>query len=306
MASGSSILSSVRAKLSGLLGRSEAALRDQRLTPTLDHFLVGQFIGGALRERRPFLASRLGWTESNCIGVFLETGEADEAFLNKMWLHTGVFPATRKQFARFAETYLGALERADLLGLMNAPYETVHIRSRCPGAALTDLGSLEPYLGPEPWSRHLAGLDVLVVHPFTASIEDQYRNRREAIFTNPDVLPAFNLKTLRPPLTLGGNSEGHGSWSESFDALSQAVASQTFDAAIVGCGAYGLPIGAVIKKLGKPCIHLGGATQLLFGITGTRWREQPAFRALQTSAWRSPLESERPANWNKIENGCYW
>jgi len=306
MASGSSILSFVRVRLSGLLGRSEVALRDQRLTPALNHYLVGQFIGGALRERRPFLASRLGWTESNGIGVFLETGEAGEAFLNKMWLHSGVYPATKEAFARFAETYLGALEQADLLGLMNAPYEAVHIGKRCPAAALTDLGSLEPYLGSEPWSRHLAGLDVLVVHPFTASIEDQYRNRREALFTNPDVLPAFNLKTLRPPQTLGGNSGGYGSWSEGFDALSQAVATQTFDAAIVGCGAYGLPIGAVIKKLGKPCIHLGGATQLLFGITGTRWREQPAFRALQTSAWRSPLESERPANWNKIENGCYW
>lgn len=259
-----------------------------------------------MRDRRAFLASRLGWTESNCIGAFLETGEASEAFLQKVWLHTGVFPATREQFARFAEVYLGALEQADLLGLMNAPYEAVHLRNRCPGALLTDLGSLEPYLGPEPWSRHLAGLDVLVVHPFTASIEDQYRNRREAIFTNPDVLPVFNLKTLRPPQTLGRNSDGHASWSESFDALSQAVAAEKFDAAIVGCGAYGLPIGAVIKKLGKPCIHLGGATQLLFGITGTRWREQPAFRALQTPAWRSPLESERPANWEKIENGCYW
>lgn len=291
--------------LSGSRGRT-VSLPDQRLTPTLNHYLVGQFIGGALRDRRPFLASRLGWMESNCIGVFQETGRADEAFLQKVWLHAGVYPATRDQFARFTETYLGALEEADLLGLMNAPYEAEHIRSRCPGAALTDLGSLEPYLGPEPWSRHLAGLDVLVVHPFTESIEDQYRNRREAIFTNPDVLPSFNLKTLRPPQTLGGNSDGRESWSGSFDALAQAVASQTFDAAIVGCGAYGLPIGAVIKKMGKPCIHLGGATQLLFGIAGTRWREQPAFRALQTTAWRSPLESERPANWNKIENGCYW
>lgn len=306
MAEGSSMFASLRAKLSAMLGWGEGHPRDERLRPALDHYLAGQFIGGALRERRPFLASRLGWMESNGLGTFQENGRADEAFLRKMWLHAGVYPATADQFARFAEIYLGALEQADLLGLMNAPYEAVHVRNRCPGVVLTDLGSLEPYLGPAPWSRHLVGLDVLVVHPFTASIEDQYRNRREALFSNPDVLPAFNLKTLRPPQTLGGNSDGHASWSESFDALSQAVTAQTFDAAIVGCGAYGLPIGAVIKKLGKPCIHLGGATQLLFGITGTRWREQPAFRALQTSAWRSPLESERPANWDKIESGCYW
>jgi len=306
MAGDSSTLSSLRGKLAALFGKSEALPRDQRLTPVLDRYLVGQFIGGALKERRPFLASRLGWLESHCIGTFQETGEAAEELLQKIWLHAGVYPATGEQFARFAEIYLSALEQADLLGLMNAPYEAMHVRNRCPKVALTDLGALEPYLGPSPWSRHLEGLDVLVVHPFTASIEDQYRNRREAIFTSPDVLPAFNLKTLRPPQTLGGNSDGCGSWSESLDALSQAVASERFDAAIVGCGAYGLPIGAVIKKLGKTCIHIGGATQLLFGITGTRWREQPAFRALQTPAWRSPLESERPANWKNVEGGCYW
>lgn len=41
-----------------------------------------------------------------------------------------------------------------------------------------------------------------------------------------------------------------------------------FDTAIIGCGAYGMPLAAQIKNAGRQAIHLGGAVQLLFGIKG--------------------------------------
>ena len=43
---------------------------------------------------------------------------------------------------------------------------------------------------------------------------------------------------------------------------------KNFDVAIIGCGAYGFPLAAKLKQAGKIVIHLGGATQLLFGIIG--------------------------------------
>ena len=48
---------------------------------------------------------------------------------------------------------------------------------------------------------------------------------------------------------------------------------EIFDVAIIGCGAYGMPLAAMLKQAGKQAIHLGGATQLLFGIKGKRWEE---------------------------------
>ena len=91
-------------------------------------------------------------------------------------------------------------------------------------------------------------------------------------------------------------------------ALEKRIQRETFDVAIIGCGAYGLPLAATIKKMGKVAIHLGGATQLLFGISGARWRNNPAFhlQPLITDAWASPLEEERPVGWEKIEEGGYW
>ena len=47
----------------------------------------------------------------------------------------------------------------------------------------------------------------------------------------------------------------------------------SFDVAIIGCGAYGMPLGAMLKDAGKTVIHLGGVTQILFGIKGKRWDE---------------------------------
>ena len=46
-----------------------------------------------------------------------------------------------------------------------------------------------------------------------------------------------------------------------------------FDIAILGCGAYGYPLASYIKSIGKKAIHIGGATQLIFGIKGKRWEK---------------------------------
>ena len=44
-----------------------------------------------------------------------------------------------------------------------------------------------------------------------------------------------------------------------------------YEVCLIGCGAYGLPLAAHVKKQGKKAIHIGGALQLLFGIMGKRW-----------------------------------
>ena len=82
-----------------------------------------------------------------------------------------------------------------------------------------------------------------------------------------------------------------------------------FDVAIVGCGAYGFPLAAKLKQAGKQAIHLAGATQLLFGIKGKRWEEDPAFeyvRKFFNEAWVYPDETEKPKNASVVEGGCYW
>jgi hypothetical protein len=276
------------------------------LVPQLDSFFAGRLIEGAIQDRRPFLASRLGWMESYALGLW-DTGQAvEQSFIEKLRRHAGVFPPTKQNFESFCSIYLDAVREIDLLGLMQNPYYKKLVDKYIPEAFTCGLGSLEPYLNTVPWSRSLKGMRVLVVHAFADSIARQYRENRGHLFSDPQVLPEFELQCLKAPQTMLGETAGFCCWSEALADLKKRVDALDYDVAIIGCGAYGLPLGAHIKQVGKVAIHFGGAVQLLFGISGQRWRDKPEFRAIMRNHWISPSESERPPGWEKIEEGCYW
>lgn len=65
--------------------------------------------------------------------------------------------------------------------------------------------------------------------------------------------------------------ERFSDWFEALDFMYHEAMAKDFDVAIIGCGAYGFPLAAKLKRAGKIAIHLGGVTQLLFGIKGRRW-----------------------------------
>ena len=273
----------------------------------IDPYQTAQFIAGAIDQRKPFFAGRLGWLEASAYAGFSSDGRLESDLLMRLRSNAGVFPATMEQFQLFFERYKDGLDSVDLLALIN---DSIQRKIICDNPSdrriLCAVSSLESYLHPYPWTQHLAGRRVLVVHPFAESIQSQYDNNRRSIFTNPNVLPKFELKTLRPPQTVTTNDGGFESWAAALADLEMKVAAEEFDVAVIGCGAYGFPLGAHVKSLGKVAIHLGGAAQLLFGISGKRWNEWPVFRSVMTDAWRPPLKSERPPGWEKIEGGCYW
>ena len=210
---------------------------------------------------------------------------------------------------RFASIYLAAIPQADLVGQWAVKgMDKLFDMLGKPGLARTELGSLGPWPalaeGTVPWTQALQGRTVLLVHPFGQSIRAQYERRQE-IKTVRDILPDFDLKTLRPPVTFAGEPSP-GLWEENLADLTSRVARESFDVAIIGCGAYGFPLGAFVKMLGRKAIHLGGATQLLFGIKGKRWVEQEDFAPFIGSGWISPAEEEKPKGADAIEEGCYW
>lgn len=268
---------------------------------------AGSLISCAISTGRPFMAARGGWMESYAAGIWCAGYDPDPQFLQKLHRHAGVFPATSGQLGAFSRVYLDSLASADLLGIMQCPFEGWLLAKSGGGARRCRLRALEPYLSSNPWSAALRGKRVLVIHPFNSSIESQYRDNRHRLFCDPYVLPDFDLQTLRAPQTMCGATCGFMSWIEALGDTKEKVSQRQFDTAIVGCGAYGLPLAAFIKTaLGKPVVHFGGATQLLFGISGERWRNRHEHAALMNDFWRPPSEHERPAGWREIEEGCYW
>ncbi|MCX7869313.1 MAG: hypothetical protein N2322_05110 [Terrimicrobiaceae bacterium] len=277
-----------------------------RIRPSLTPHIATMAIVNAIRGGRPFLACRLGWFEAYATGHFDRFGELTQGLRAKMWNTPGIFPPTDEEFRKFHAEFTAAAAQADIIGLMHSPFEAEVLRRWCPRAFTCELQDLEPYYNPLPWSSALEGLRVLVVHPFAETISRQFAERREKLFEDARVLPRFELLTLKPPQTLCGNTAGFSSWSEALGRTRDQIAGLGFDAAIVGCGAYGLPLGAFIKSLGRPCVHMGGAVQTLFGVIGARWLEKNPVLLYVNSHWRRPAEHERPPNWEQAEGGCYW
>jgi hypothetical protein len=44
----------------------------------------------------------------------------------------------------------------------------------------------------------------------------------------------------------------------------------------------------------------------LFGIKGKRWENHEEISKLMNEHWIRPAQSETPANFAKVEDGCYW
>lgn len=269
---------------------------------------ANELIKKAILKGKPFLAGRFGSTElyalqcvnDNDNGFDYDPTEA----LDFLCKNSGFFPMKRSLLFDFSIEMKTALYQVDLLAVWYLKYEEYMAKTFSNNPDYCLLGALEPYGRDRPWSEALEGKKVLVVHPFAETIESQYR-KRELLFSNPKVLPEFQLITYKAVQTIAGNKdERFNTWFDALDFMSDEISRIDFDVAIVGCGAYGLPLSARIKKMGKVAIHMGGATQLLFGIKGRRWEKIESVKKLFNEHWVRP--SERPDNYDSIEDGCYW
>ncbi len=258
-----------------------------------------------LRENSPFMATRFG---ANEIGYAYRSfhGLRIPFKLRHSIANTGFFPADdKKLLEKFSEFYLKSTENIDFMGVWNSSeYEGAAISKFCPNATLIPLISLEPYYFENPWSAALKGKKVLVIHPFAKTIEKQY-TKHSQLFENKDVLPDFDLILFKAENTIFGHKK-FKNWFEVFDYSCEQIVKIEFDIAIIGAGAYGLPIAAFVKKMGKQAIHMAGATQILFGIKGKRWDEHPIISKFYNEYWVRPDAEETPKDHLKVEKGCYW
>ncbi len=280
-----------------------------------------------LQSGQPLMVSRLGTAELICLTNYVQIREmAQTAPWLRWWkaiqgydaawhprvikgisVNAGFFPATGPMLDRFCELFLASIGHIDVLGVWNEEEEDAYFhRHYFPRAHLTELRAIEPYYHSEPWSQALAGKRVVVVHPFAQSIAHQYA-QREALFPNPKVLPSFDLRIVPAVQSIAGQvPSGFQTWFEAYDQMCAQIAAQEYDVALIGAGAYGLPLAAFVKQSGKMAIHIGGATQILFGIRGKRWDDHPEISRFFNAQWSRPLASEIPQGFGKVEEGCYW
>lgn len=273
-------------------------------TDTLNHKVAELIASG-----EPFMMGRFGSTElfNMRVDEFHQNSKRVKA-CQQFHAFSGFFPEDIALLPRFNELMKDACREVDILGVWQQPCEDYYIKKYCTGLkAAVKLMSIEPWRNAFPWSSALAGKKVLVVHPFEDSILSQYQNY-DKLFADPRVLPKFELKTLKAVQTAGTQTDSRFStWFDALDWMCGECDKIDFDIALIGCGAYGFPLAAHIKKQGRQAVHFGGSLQILFGIRGRRWDEvAPEIAALYNDYWHYPLASEVPKGSGGVEGGTYW
>lgn len=290
-----------------------------------DYEEASDLIYGLLESESPCCVGRFGVTEFLCMENFMKRSHpfwflrnvfpfwASSSITNNMKELSGFFsPDGYRAFGHFADLYYDSAKEVDILACW---FKNQKVVEKQMNYKICWLLSIEPWWAKNPWTRYLKGKKVLVVHPFAETIESQYK-KRELLFDNHDVLPEFaSLTVIKAVQSLGGETHGFRDWFEALHFMEEQIDQVDYDVALIGCGAYGLPLAAHCKKQGKKAIHLGGALQLLFGIRGNRWESTTYGRGwpgidypklLSNPHWVRPLELERAKNAEKVEGACYW
>lgn len=275
---------------------------------------ANEFIGRAIESGKPFMAARWGtveleamWrTRDDCKGFVTPIG----SYMNTFCHSTGFFPRDKARLPEFAALMRDVSHEADILGLHVITMEEYLARSYCkPELEYCYIRALEPFFAAEPWTSKLEGKKVLVIHPFAKSIVSQYA-KREFLFPGTNILPKFELIMQKSVQTMCFNKDDRfPDWFGALQYMYDEAMTKDFDVALIGCGAYGFPLAAMLKRAGKIAIHLGAIVQLLFGIRGARWENDYSQRykdMLANPAWIRPDESERPDGFHRHEDAAYW
>lgn len=218
--------------------------------------------------------------------------------------NAGFFPNDSNLLDKYYQINIESMKQIDILGSY-CENEKFFKKELEHSKKINIDGYYAPFYYKNPWTKALEGKKVLVIHPFEKSIISQY-NKRHLIWEDKNLLPDFELKTLKAEQTMLGEQSKFDTWFDALDSMKEKMKSIDFDVALIGAGAYGMPLAAYAKELGKQSVHMAGWTQILFGIKGKRWEDMPKVSKYMNEHWVSPLEEEIPKNYKKVEDGCYW
>lgn len=280
-------------------------------TDQKDNFYIKQVIA----SDKPFFIGRIAGCElkvayNHLKGDFLEL--ADDVI--ELENNAGIKITSKESLDRYVQSLIKSYEDCTVIAEWEQTGKVyAHtgigqqlITERTPKIPKIDARALEPYYFKDSWMPALKGKRILVVHPFVKTLKKQVPNMGK-LFPGRSWFEDCQFEFAQPPLTLAGNHEGKD-WQEHYDKfIGELKDFGTFDMALVAAGGYGMLIAHhIYKELGKSVIYIGGALQLFFGVIGKRWFENKEILKMVNDDWIRPDKEDKPANFTKVEKGCYW
>ncbi|MBQ2615446.1 MAG: hypothetical protein IJF90_01140 [Synergistaceae bacterium] len=271
------------------------------------------FLGRAIEAGEPFMAGRFGTIELETMWRTRDDGKGFitpiDSFMQLFCHSTVFFPNDKQQMIKFSQLMRDSTKDIDFMAMHHFPmceYEAAFYGPK--HLQYCEFTAIEPFFAREAWTVKLEGKRVLVIHPFDKSIPAQFA-KRDLLFPGKNILPEFELIMQKSVQTMCYNKdERFSDWFEALNYMYTEAMKKDFDVALIGCGAYGFPLAAMLKRAGKIAVHLGAVVQLIFGIRGRRWENasQEYRDMLSNPAWVRPDESEHPDGFQRHENAAYW
>src|SRR5688572_25775202 len=175
---------------------------------------ASNLIRDGLLSSAPFAVSRFGYSELRALLTYLHIQE-DASDLRKIFSfakgkkvepwwsdntikiithNAGVFPNDIGTIEKFCQLTLREMQYIDVLGSWLGG--EAWIKSKLPHTKFMRFHDFYHFLHRDPWTIALKDKKILVVHPFSKSIQSQYK-LKDKIFTGVHTLPAFHLITYQ-------------------------------------------------------------------------------------------------------------
>ncbi len=296
--------------------------------PLLSQTEGSSLLAKYIKEGKVFCAGKLGTSELDVLWWYITHRSSDEKLSypaitrRHICANAGIFPPTDESIDMWANSMITTiLPGMDICVEWNPCMplqESSILNSYSPESARIPLRSLEPYYMEDPahiWTHALPEKTTLaVITPFFESVPIQWEKRnavwKDRVIWNsaPPVLQTIQCG-YNPLFTKNSGwptAVREGGWKTAVRYIVDKVIYSGAKYAIVGAGALSIPIIYELKIRGVTAIHLGGATQILFGIKGSRWTNHSVISTFFNSAWINPSKSEIPDHAHVIEGACYW
>ncbi len=122
---------------------------------------------------------------------------------------------------------------------------------------------------------------VLVVSPFSKSVEFQWTRRSELLINS--TYPKMHLSTYTTPVTYSSSRRPKkkpvqaqtSNWNTELERIKNEVLQLDFDFALLSCASYAMPLGLAIEASGRSAIYVGGALNPMFNVYGERFAKPP-------------------------------
>ena len=272
-----------------------------------------------IREDKPFIAGKLGTSEFDIL--YKDSISLQEQ--KNMFVNAGLFGSPDQKPVEILNEWkkymLKNIHFLDEMVLWNPRYssaEEIFVRSYLSQIKrFLPLRAIEPYYQDREENKWtLAVTSFCVVSPFKESIESQW-SKRDSLFSFPIWSPNVDFKGVvrcgySPALTdtVGAwhSTILDNGWFYAVNSIVNQCVALNVKLVLVGAGCLSLPICFELKKRGISAIHTGGATQIMFGVRGSRWSKHDVISKFFNDSWSAPLPSEIPNRAGNVEGGCYW